>query len=426
MNIIEDIIEIFNIENTDPLIEYVDSNLFTSDYEKENFAENQTPKFIRENMINYIPNNIWECPNIKVFDPCAGKCVFILLMIKKLMIGLNKKIKNPNKRYKFIVEKCIYFSDINEDNINICKLLIDPFNKYNLNYYIGDTLELDIKYKWNINGFNIILVNPPFQISIGENIKTFAIWDRFFKKMIEILLHNGYIGFISPPSWRAPSGNFRDIFNLIINKKLIYLNMNSLEAGHKDFHVAIPYDYYIVNNVNNDNNKTDIVDVYDNKININLRSWAFIPFGSFDMFTKLLAKSNEETVCILQDCSTYDSRKLSQTPTEEYKFPICYTITKKKGMNKLYSKTYKDNHFVPKIIWSNGIGTYPIIDIEGKYGCSQFSYAIIDKIENLEHIKKAMETEIFINLMKCTKFNNHKYDYKTIKLFKRDFYKNFI
>ena len=58
MNIIEDIIEIFNIENTDPLIEYVDSNLFTSYYEKENFAENQTPKFIRENMINYIPNNI--------------------------------------------------------------------------------------------------------------------------------------------------------------------------------------------------------------------------------------------------------------------------------------------------------------------------------------------------------------------------------
>jgi hypothetical protein len=426
MNILDEIKEIFNIENTDPLIEYVDSNLFTSDHDKQNYSENQTPRFIRENMISYIPDNIWEYPNIKVFDPCAGKCVFILLMIKKLMIGLKKKIKNPNKRYKFIVEECIYFADINEENINICKLLIDPFNQYNLNYYIGDTLKLNIQEIWNIDGFNIILVNPPFQIKIGNNNKTFAIWDRFFKKMIEISLKNGHIGFVSPPSWRAPSGNFREVFEIIKEKRLIYLNMNSLEAGHRDFNVAIPYDYYVVQNVDNGNNyKTDIVDVYDHKINIDLSSWKFIPFGSFDIFTKLLAKNDEEKVNILYDCSTYDSRKLSKTQTEEYKYPICYTITKKKGMNKLYSKRYKDNHFIPKIIWSNGIGTYPIVD-KGEVGCSQFSYAIIDDIENLEHIKKAMEKEQFINLMKCTKFNNHKYDHKTIKLFRRDFYKAFI
>ena len=95
-------------------------------------------------------------------------------------------------------------------------------------------------------------------------------------------------------------------------------------------------------------------------------------------------------------------------------------------MNKLYSNRYKDNHFIPKIIWSNGIGTYPFVDKEGKLGCSQFSYAIIDDIENLYDIKKYMETEEFINLMKCTKFNNHKYDHKTIKLFKKDFYKILI
>ena len=82
---------------------------------------------------------------MKVFDPCSGKGVVLLEIIKKFMLGLKNKIKNPNKRYKFIVEECIYFSDINQENINICKLLIDPFNQYNLNYYIGDTLELNIQ-----------------------------------------------------------------------------------------------------------------------------------------------------------------------------------------------------------------------------------------------------------------------------------------
>ncbi len=424
MNISEQIKGIFNIENTDTLIDYVDSNIFTSDHDKQNYAENQTPKFIRQNMISYLPNNSWK-NSMKVFDPCSGKGVFLLEIIKKFMLGLKNKIKNPNKRYKFIVEECIYFSDINQENINICKLLIDPFNQYNLNYYIGDTLELNIQEIWNIDGFYIIIGNPPFQKKVSDK-KNIAIWDRFVKKMFNMLLQKGYLSFITPPAWRSPTGNFREVFEIIKGKKLIYLNMNSLEAGHRDFNVAIPYDYYVVQNINNDNHKTDIVDVYDNKINIDLSSWEFIPFSKFDIFYKLLAKDNEETVTILQDSSTYDSRKLSKTQTEEYNYPICYTITKKKGMNKLYSNRYKDNHFIPKIIWSNGIGTYPFVDKEGKLGCSQFSYAIIDDIENLYDIKKYMETEEFINLMKCTKFNNHKYDHKTIKLFKKDFYKILI
>ena len=203
--------------------------------------------------------------------------------------------------------------------------------------------------------------------------------------------------------------------------------MNSLEYGHRDFHVAIPYDYYIVKNVNNDyKTKTNIVDVKDNNYNINLSKWCFIPYSNFDLFNKLLAKNDEEKVNILYDCSTYDCRKLSDTQTDKYKYPICYTITKKKGMNKLYSNIYKNDHFVPKVIWSNGIGTYPIVDYDGVYGCSQFSYSIIDHKENLDKIKKCMNNELFIDLMKNTKFINNKYDYKTIGLFKKNFYDIFI
>lgn len=82
--------------------------------------------------------------------------------------------------------------------------------------------------------------------------------------------------------------------------------------------------------------------------------------------------------------------------------------------------------FVPKVIWSNGLGTYPIIDKSGEYGLTQFAYGIVDDVENLESIKKAMESTKFIDLMKYVKYTNNKYNYKIIGLFKKDFYKYFL
>ena len=67
------------------------------------------------------------------------------------------------------------------------------------------------------------------------------------------------------------------------------------------------------------------------------------------------------------------------------------------------------------------MGTYPIIDDKGEYGLTQFSYAIVDDISNLENIRNAMNSERFLKMM--IKFTNHKYDYKIISLLKKDFWK---
>ena len=424
-NILENVKTIFleNIDNSDKIIDLIDSHIVTKYLEKKYYAEVPTPKFIRKNILNKIPKNFWKSPK-KIFEPCSGKGAFIVEIIRKFMEGLKCKIKDPNKRYKFIVEECIYWSDINEENITICKILLDPFDKYNLNFNCGDTLELNIIDKWNIKSFDAIIGNPPFQISVGEK-KTLAIWHLFVKKMFELLSYEGYLCFITPPGWRSPSGNFRNVFNLIMNKKLIYLNMNDLESGHKVFNVAICYDYYIVKNIPDTSSNTEIIDIKDNKYKINLHTWDFIPFGKFKLFEKLLAFNNAEKVNILQDYSSYDSRKLSKIQTNTFYLPCCYTITKKKGMNKLYSNVDKGHFNIPKVIWSNGIGTYPIVDMNGEYGLTQFSYGIIDEPQNLEKIKKAMDTKLFIDLMKCAKFTNDKYNFKTIGLFKKEFY-NFI
>jgi hypothetical protein len=108
-----------------------------------------------------------------------------------------------------------------------------------------------------------------------------------------------------------------------------------------------------------------------------------------------------------------------------------YTITKKDDVKLFYTNTKNNGHFnLPKVIWSNGLGTYPIIDKEGYYALTQFSYGIVDDIENLEKIEKCLKSKRFqkdINLN--TKFistegNPLAYP-KIIATFRKDFWKEY-
>jgi len=109
----------------------------------------------------------------------------------------------------------------------------------------------------------------------------------------------------------------------------------------------------------------------------------------------------------------------------EYNYPCCYTITKSFGLKCFYSSEKKEHFDIPKVIWSNGLGTYPIIDELGQYGLTQFSYAIVDCKDNLKNIEKALNNTKFIELMSYVKFTNNKYNYKVISIFKKDFWKEF-
>jgi hypothetical protein len=346
------------------------------------------------------------------------------------MNGLKDVILDKDERYRIIVEKCLYFSDINSTNIFICKLLVDPMNKYKLNYNEGNTLELDISETtehWNgCTGFDAIIGNPPYQLQVGPR-KSHPIWNLFTKECMNNLNEDGYLLFVHPSGWRSPEGVFRNIYDIITSKNLLYINMNDFKKGQEVFGVGTNFDYYLVQNNNNKKN-VHIVDIKDKIYNIDLSNWTFIPSGGFEFYEKILAMHGEEKVNILHDYSSYETRKswMSKKKSEEYKYPVCYTITTKAGMNCHYSSK-KNGHFdIPKVIWSNGLGTYPIIDEDGKYALTQFSYGIIDDRQNLNYIADAMQKQKFIDLMGYVKFQNNKYSYKVIGLLKKDFWKEFM
>ena len=212
----------------------------------------------------------------------------------------------------------------------------------------------------------------------------------------------------------------------------MYISMVSFNDSKKYFkEVHTNFDYYILQNKFTNKNVTKVNDIDNNIMNVNLNGWEFIPSGKFNKFKKILAKKNDKAADVIYSSHTYFTLKdyMSQKRSEKYKYPCCYSITQAEGLKKFYSskivKEELDMFGVPKVMWTNGSGTYPIIDDKGTYGLTQFCYAIKDKKENLTKIKKAMESEEFIELMKYSKYQNNRYDYKVIRLFKSDFYKYF-
>jgi hypothetical protein len=120
-----------NTGNRTELSKLIDKYLIPQELEKKTNAEVSTPYKLRQDMLDKIPNNFWTDIH-RVFEPCSGKGGFLIDILDRFMIGLKDKIIDDQVRYKTIVEQCLYWSDINPTNIFICKLLLDPENKYKL------------------------------------------------------------------------------------------------------------------------------------------------------------------------------------------------------------------------------------------------------------------------------------------------------
>jgi hypothetical protein len=314
--------------------------------------------------------------------------------------------------------------------------------------------------EFGIDKFDIIMGNPPYQQKVGDR-KTQPLWNSFIIKSTAILKTNGYLVYVNPSGWRSPEGVFKNILDLIQSKNIKYLCMNDFKKGQKVFKVGTNFDYYVLQNKFDLNNITTITDINGKTYEKNINNWKFIPSGGFDLYEKILAKEDEERVIVLYNSSLFETRQdymskekilakeervnvlydrtlygtdkpnMSKEKTKKFIYPCVYTITIRDGMKFFYSsiqhpKIEKKDMFVPKVIWSNGLGTYPIVDLKGEFGLTQFAYAIIDDIHNLKSIENALNNPKFIELMEYVKFQNNKYNYKVISLFKKDFWKVFL
>ena len=417
------------LDNPEELVAFIGQHLKPKELEKKLNGEVFTPpSLIQEKFdkLTIADPSIWCDPSKKFLDPANGIGNYPALAYHRLMEGLKKAIPDEASRKKHIIENMLYMCELNKKNVEVSRKVFDPEGVYAMKLYQGSYLDLDPKKEWGVETFDVVFGNPPYQMQVGPR-KTQPLWNLFVLKSINLLNKNGYVVFVHPSGWRSPDGVFKAVYDKIMERDLVYINMNNFKKGQEVFNVGTNFDYYILKN---STMKTTIInDIDDKEYTLDLKGWSFLPSGGFELYEKLLSLNGEEKVEVIHDYSLYETRKswMSRTKTEAFKYPCCYTITGKDGMKCFYSSEKKVEHFgIPKVIWSNGLGTYPVIDDTGTYGLTQFSYAIVDTLQNLEKIKDAMNNPKFIQLMEYVKFTNNKYNYKVIRLMKKDFWKVFV
>jgi hypothetical protein len=431
----------YTINDLDKLLIYIDSQLKPKEKEKKENGEVFTPLQLVNEMLDkldesYIKQNgrsIFTEKDFKWFDPAVGIGNFPIIVYQRLMIGLASQITEEEARRKHILENMLYMSEITPKNVFICKKIFCG-DAYDLNIYEGDTLKMDInevfkrKLPAKFEGFEVILGNPPFQKKVGPT-KTESLWDKFIVKSLSVLKSYGYLVFVHPSGWRNIDGHFKNIQKEILSRNLQYLEMHGEKDGLKMFTCSTRYDWYVLQNNNRVESTTTIVRFQDETVKtINVNGLEFIPNGEYDKIMSIIAKNGEERTNVIHDYSLYETRKkwMSKTKTEEYKYPCVYTVNSKSEPTFFYSSMQHGHFGVPKLIWSNGGNPGSYVDINGNYGLTQFSYAIIDNPEHLQKIKTAFDSNEFRNLMELSTFGQGHINYKVISLLKKDFWKLFL
>jgi len=418
------------------LREYVE----VSDTEVKTMGEVMTPISLVEEMLDTLPDTVWSNPNLTWLDPCNGVGTFVSIIVERLMKGLSTFEPDEKKRYKHIMENMIYVCELQSKNVFLYMYAFDPKNEYDLNIYNGSYL--DDGFDRHMNQltvldsiqFDIVVMNPPYNDASSNRGSAHVLWDKFVIKVLQkTLVKDGYLVAVHPDGWRGLGSGFDKVKNILKSKQMLYLEVHSKNEGFKIFGVTTAYDFYCLRNtenLGNFNTKIKCMDGTTERVDISRLN--FIPNGMYKEFEKLIAKNGEETIKVLNNCNYHIQKEyVSNVKNDIFKYPCVYYTYKDGSMKLRYSSINTKGHFgIPKVIWSYGGASSPVVDDKGEYGMTQFAYAIIDELKNLERIKEAMLTPEFMKLMSFTDgsagVGGQRYNSKVISIFRKDFWVDFL
>jgi len=430
--IVQNIREIYSIAPARKLRQLIEKHFIPTNEERKKNAEVPTPVKLVDEMLNTIPDNFWKTPQ-KVFEPCCGKGNFVLGIFDRFYKGLEDLFPDEIDRCRVIMSECIYYADLTALNVFITTEImkchvqsccgLDELD-YEFNFHTGDTLVLDINNKFGMESFNAVIGNPPYNDNSGNKGKGHTLWTKFIERSLQEWINlNGYLLFVNPSLWRQPEHPLQDLMK---SKQIIYLEIHDEKDGLKTFNCNTRYDIYLIQNKSYET-PTTIKTQKKEMININLKDWDFIPNYNFEIIEKII-KGNEK-INIIHSESKYEVRRphMSHNESEIFKYPCIYSINRLNELSFKWSNTTDKGMFnVPKVIFGSGATGF-IVDVEGKYGLTQWATGIVDdNIENLENIKKVLDSTKFKDIILATSVSKAEINRKILKYFKKDFWIEFI
>ena len=365
-----------------------------------------TPFNLVNEMLDKLPKELFSNPYLKWLDPCNGLGAFPINLIERLDKGLEFFIKDEIDRKRWIIEKMIYTCEINEDSCNKYKEII---GEYNVNLYIGNSLEMPRGYVWNngecIGEFDVVLGNPPYLKNI---------WYKFIKKFLGLVKYKGYFLFVNPAGWRKPasirSKNY-GMFDLMAHQnQIVYLNINDRYYGEKIFKCGTRVDYYLIQKKKCDS-KTEINDEKGEINYIDLNLYHFLPNFDFEFILSLTDEYNKSNIIRCSGCDTR-GEKMKEVLTDTHN-NICIHSTPKRGVRYLFSNTKNNNYFgIPKIIFGDsGFIFGPVLDINGIYGLTNqtIAFRINDYADGIFKLK-VLKSDKFKRFLEANWYGNFRID----------------
>ena len=391
------------IENKKELLEYIEKNLKPKKEEKELYSEVYTPIWFIEQMINDIEKHdpeLFNNPNIKIYDPCCGMGNFQIVLYYKLMETLKFWQPNNELREKHILENILYMGEINEKNCIIFKNIFDKDNKYKLNLYCGDTVNLDIKTIFNVEYFDLIITNPPFTES-NTNIPKY---DKFIKYYIDKCK---YFSIITPSSWLARCSKVKEEFvdNFFKRNDIVYIK--DCKDIFKEINLS-GFIYFLKKS--NYSEKCQF-----NEFSINLNDYDRLydnMFKNINLINKLKKYKTLDSIYNSRDLFGIETNANNLTNISDYNKIKCY-VNQKMGREAYINKNNVKNLNIKK--W-RVITAYA----NGNYEC--FGYTCICKPDEIyagTYISFEVNSELEANSLLSylnTKFTNYILSISVIKL----------
>ena len=426
--------KLVNIDDKKKLLEEITKQLAPKEMEKKLLGEVFTPLDLVEEMLETLPKEVWNNPNLEWLEPGSGIGNFSICVFYRLMEGLKTTIPDSAKRERHIIENMLYMAEFNPANVHICESIFKAKkNGYKLNIYEGDFTKLnpseDRKEKevWPENWpkqFDIIFGNPPFSSSNIEQEKIKGgnnLWKIFLTISFNILKKNGYILYITPVNWRKPN---HKLFELITSKQLIYLKMLNEKHVSSLFNISKDLDYYLIKNSNQTGSSTLINFQNDQEHEVVLDTLKFIPNFGYSIIKKCLNKTNVHNLLKVygRDYSVQlneiniKKEKISRTKNKIFK----YCNLNKSNTNIVEYGYTKEPHQISdkiKVLFSSGRYIYPIID-NGQCGVTHNGNAIFcDNLKHCELIEKYFLSNIISYIISACKFGTFEIDPNILKYF---------
>ena len=405
----------------DELSKLIDKYLIPAIQEKQQNAEVSTPYQLRQEMLDTIPKEFWTTPH-KVFEPCCGKGGFV--------IDIFNRFKEGGLDDETIIKQCIYFADINPLNVFITTLLLDPEQRYNVNSSLGDTLKMEFDFK-----FDAVIGNPPYQAQSNSKKKSgTSIWNKFVCSSLNNWLNNkGYLNFVHPAAWRKPSWEnsvFNGLFKLMVHDNtMLQLVIRNCDDGQATFKCGTRYDYYLIKKERNNDHLTKINDELRKDHELNLNHYEFLGNYGYEKLNTLFTDQLDTRLKVLKNSSyhSYTNKHVSKEKDDNHQYTLIHSIKKNEIVYR-YSSINNDGHFnVSKVIVSDSGINDVIIDMDGKFGCTEHCFYIeIDSEEHGEKIKKALLSDQFKSILKSMIWSNFQIEWRLFRLFKKDFYNELI